>query len=47
MSDTAPNAFIGRTEKPTDADLSEALGLAKPVWDGLVTDMAVKEMLHA
>lgn len=42
MSDTAPNAFIGRTEKPTDADLSIALGLAKSVWDGLVTDMAAQ-----
>lgn len=42
MSDTAPNAFIGRTEKPSDADLTKALGPAKPIWDGLVTDMAVQ-----
>ncbi len=42
MSETAPNAFIGRTEKPADADLSKALGLAKPVWDGLVAGMAAR-----
>jgi hypothetical protein len=27
---------------PTDADLSKALGLAKPIWDGLVTDIAAQ-----
>jgi hypothetical protein len=42
VSDTAPNAFIGRTEKPTKADLTKALGLAKPIWDGLVTGLAVQ-----
>jgi len=42
VSDTAPNAFIGRTEEPSDADLTKALGPAKPIWDGLVTDMAVQ-----
>jgi hypothetical protein len=42
VNDTARNAFIGRTEKPSDADLNEALGLAKPSWDGLVTEMAAE-----
>ncbi len=40
MSDLAPNAFIGRTERPTDADLAVALGATKPLWDGLIRDMA-------
>lgn len=32
----ARNAFIGKKEQPTDADLAGALGNAKPVWDRLV-----------
>lgn len=36
----APNAFIGRTACPTDADLAAALGAAKPIWDGLIADLA-------
>lgn len=40
MRDLAPNAFIGRTEKPTDADLAAALGPTKPLWDGLISEMA-------
>ncbi len=35
-----PNAFIGRTKQPTEADLVAALGPAKPVWDAIVVDMA-------
>jgi Protein of unknown function (DUF3788) len=31
------NAFIGKAEQPTDADLAVALGDAKPVWDRLVS----------
>ena len=31
------NAFIGKPEQPTDADLAAALGGAKPVWDRLVS----------
>ena len=31
------NAFIGRKEQPTDADLAEALGDAKAVWDRLIS----------
>jgi hypothetical protein len=41
MSDTpAPNAFIGRTSRPSNADLESALGRAKPVWDQLIADLA-------
>ena len=36
----SPNAFIGRTKAPTDADLAGALGQAKPLWDLVVVDMA-------
>jgi hypothetical protein len=35
-----PNALIGRTKAPTDADLAAALGAAKPLWDLVVVDMA-------
>jgi hypothetical protein len=35
-----PNAFIGRTKPPSDADLAAALGAAKPLWDLIVADMA-------
>jgi hypothetical protein len=35
-----PNAFIGKTEKPTDAELTVALGPARATWDQLVTDLA-------
>ena len=37
-----PNAFIGRPERPTDADLVRALGPAKLVWDDLLADLAAK-----
>jgi hypothetical protein len=36
----ARNAFIGRTECPTDDDLSQALGPAKSPWDLLLADLA-------
>ena len=35
-----PNAFIGRTKAPSDADLAAALGAAKPLWNEIVVDMA-------
>lgn len=35
----APNAFIGKKEQPTDADLAAALGAAKPLWDKVVTSL--------
>jgi hypothetical protein len=34
-----PNAFIGKTEKPSDRDLEVALGTAKALWDQLVTEL--------
>ena len=35
-----PNAFIGRTGRPSDADLDKALGQTKAVWDGLIAGLA-------
>jgi hypothetical protein len=35
-----PNAFIGRTEPPTERALAAALGAAKPFWDAIVEEMA-------
>jgi hypothetical protein len=35
-----PNAFVGRTRKPSEAELSEALGPAKEPWDALVARLA-------
>ena len=36
----AKNAFIGKENEPTDAELTDALGPAKAVWDRLLTDLA-------
>ena len=36
----SPNAFIGKTKQPTDAELAAALGPAKVVWDQLIGDLA-------
>ncbi len=41
-ADPAPNAFIGKTEQPTGADLEAALGPAKPLWDRLIADLAAQ-----
>jgi hypothetical protein len=35
-----PNAFVGRRQKPTERDLTAALGATKPLWDGLLDDLA-------
>jgi hypothetical protein len=35
-----PNALIGKTKKPTDAELAAALGPAKGIWDQLLADLA-------
>ena len=35
-----PNAFIGRTKAPSDADLAAALGTVEPLWDEIVVGMA-------
>ena len=32
----APNAFIGKKEQPTEAELASTLGPAKPLWDKAV-----------
>jgi hypothetical protein len=37
-----PNAFIGRTAAPEDADLQKALGSAKPAWDQLISGLAAR-----
>lgn len=34
------NAFIGKTEQPTDRDLAAELGPARAVWDQLLTELA-------
>ena len=34
------NAFIGKENEPTDAELRDALGPAKAVWDQLLTELA-------
>lgn len=34
-----PNAFIGKQEKPTSKELSDALAAVSPIWDELVTDL--------
>ena len=36
----SPNAFIGKTKKPTEAELAVALGPVKAIWDQLLADMA-------
>jgi len=35
-----PNAFIGKTKQPTDAELAAALGAAKALWDKLLAALA-------
>jgi hypothetical protein len=35
-----PNAFIGKTKKPTENEMAAALGPTKSVWDKLVADLA-------
>jgi len=39
MDIMAPNAFIGRTDPPTDGALSEALGPTKSIWDKLIESL--------
>jgi hypothetical protein len=36
----SPNAFIGRLEKPTDGELTAALGPARAAWDQLLAGLA-------
>ena len=42
MSEPPENAFIGWTSAPTEAELARALGAAKPLWDRIVSDLAVE-----
>ena len=37
----SPNAFIGRTQPPTDEELSTELGAARALWDELITELAL------
>ena len=37
---TLINAFIGKLKKPTDGDLTEALGPVKALWDQLLSELA-------
>jgi hypothetical protein len=36
----SPNAFIGKAEKPTDGELTAALGPARTTWDQLLAALA-------
>ena len=36
-----PNAFIGRTQAPTDEELSTELGDARALWDQLLRELAL------
>lgn len=47
MSAIAPNAFIGKKGRPTEAEVGKALGLAKPVWDKLIADLAAESDVAA
>ena len=37
----SPNAFIGRTKAPTDAELSTELGAARVLWDELLAELSL------
>jgi hypothetical protein len=39
-SPMSANAFIGKAEEPTEAELAAALGPAKAIWDQLIDDLA-------
>jgi hypothetical protein len=36
----SPNAFIGKSSPPSEADLAAALGSAKPAWDQLLAELS-------
>jgi len=40
-----PNAFIGRSKKPTDAELAAALGPKMALWDHLLAALAGEHQL--
>ena len=35
-----PNAFIGKSERPTEEELAAELGRSKPLWDRLLAELA-------
>ena len=37
-----PNAFIGKTEPPTDAELTAELGVSRPLWDDALARLAAE-----
>lgn len=37
-----PNAFIGKKSKPTNVELSKALGPAKTLWDQIIADLKIE-----
>jgi hypothetical protein len=41
LDNLSPNAFIGSTLPPTDAELSAALGRARVLWDELLAALAL------
>ena len=42
-----PNAFIGRSAKPRDADVAAALGGAKKLWDRIIRELEEEfELTH-
>ena len=45
MTVNATNAFIGKPKKPTEAELSAALGASKALWDELVSQLAAEHKL--
>jgi hypothetical protein len=40
-----PNAFIGKLHPPTDAELADALGPARELWDQLLASLAGQHKL--
>ena len=40
-----PNAFIGKSHPPTDAELADALGPARELWDQLLASLARQHKL--
>jgi Protein of unknown function (DUF3788) len=45
MTAATVNAFVGKTEKPTEAELGAELGASKSLWDELVSQLAAEHKL--
>lgn len=39
------NPFIGKSEKPGDRELSAALGPSRPLWDQLLDDLSLGDLI--